>query len=174
MGLSSRRKNNQAESGQAILEFVLAMFFMFSVLLFTIQLTLFMAFGNYIQYSTFMAARAFQSGGLNPGDQVTRAQNVLNQTVKKGGTDRLSSVVTGQTPDIGPGSIFDRDSLDSSWQEGVRYDFKGRLFIMSLGPIRVPATTGEVELTSEAWLGREPTWQDCMNQMGTGKIDNGC
>ncbi|RYZ73310.1 MAG: pilus assembly protein [Proteobacteria bacterium] len=173
MDESANKKTN--ESGQAILEFVLSMFFLLSVLLFTIQLTLFLAFGNYIQYATFMAARAYQSAGLNANDQVTRAQNVLNRTVKQGGQDRLAMVIKGQNPEIGPGSIFRRADQSLSWQEGVRYDFKGRLFIMPLGPVRIPSGAGEVDLTSEAWLGREPTYEECKNSMPPGaKIDNGC
>jgi len=175
-----RSKN---ESGQATIEFALTLMLLLVFFFFYLQLSLTMAVGNYFQYATFMSARALLSAGPDDQDQIDRATQVLSMMAKKGannpGADRWKVVakgaggsgglVTGAT--IGHGPDFAPKDRDKSWQEGVRYTFRSRLFLLPFG--NVP---GAIELTSETWLGREPTNSECSDFMSTvnGIIDNGC
>jgi hypothetical protein len=176
-----RRSKN--ESGQATIEFALTLMLLLVFFFFYLQLSLVMAVGNYFQYATFMSARALLSSGPDDGDQIDRATQVLSMMVKRGannpGQDRWTpiakgaggggGIVTGAL--IGQGPEFAPKDRDKSWQEGVRYTFRSRLFLIPFG--NVP---GAIELTSESWLGREPTISECSDFMSTvsGIIDNGC
>ena len=188
-----------AQAGQVILEFVLVMLIIFSMLFFLVQVTLFLSFGNFVQYATFMSARAYQSAWPTKKLQREHAQNVLARTVKKSGgsLDRMSFAAVGidgngggngssdlKGASIGEGEGFTGCPVDTdsgcdealSWAEGVRYSFKGRVFTSPVAPGRVsdPAAT-DVILTSESWLGREPTYEECKKGMISGAIfDNGC
>lgn len=177
------------ESGQSLVEFALAIFLVFGLLFFFIQLALVLSWGNYVQYATFMSARAYLSGGMNKGDQLQRAKDVLTRTVKRGSAsnaDRFPMIAEGFQGDddtvkgasIGGGPTFDPGNYDLSWMQGVRYTFRSRLFVLPIGrPGATPdASKGQAVLTSESWLGRDPTYQDCLATMRQlkGQIDNGC
>jgi hypothetical protein len=54
-----------------------------------------------------------------------------------------------------------------------------RLFLMPMGGggrSAAAQTANSVSLTSESWLGREPSYQECQDAMGKvkGIFDNGC
>ena len=175
------------ESGQATIEFVLASIFLFGFILFFLQLSLAFAVGNYIHYATFMAARAYLAGGPNQEDQIARGTAVMNQMLKRGNRDRFGFAAQGVE---GPDTWFKAEENyepSSSWQRGVRYKFRSRVLLVPLAgsPRRGaggnsgngPAGRNEVELTSESWLGREPTTSECERNIGRNehvKIDNGC
>ncbi len=182
-------RGSSAESGQSLVEFALSMFLVFGLLFFFIQLSLVLSWGNYVQYATFMSARAYLSGGVSPTDQRQRAQDVLTRMVKRGvvsNDDRFPMIAQGYQGDddtvrgssIGGGPTFDPGNYDLSWMQGVRYTFRSRLFVLPIGrPGATPdASKGQAILTSESWLGRDPTYQECMATMGQlkGQIDNGC
>ena len=73
---------HKKEKGQASIEFALmimvAVFFSF----FFLQLCFFLGFSSYVQYATFMSARAFLSAGPTTDDQRDRADMVLRQMIK--------------------------------------------------------------------------------------------
>lgn len=187
---STRRKLYSSSSGQAVIEFVLTMLILLTLLLFIIQATLFLSFGNFVQYATFMSARAYLSAWPTKNLQREHAEAVLRRTVKKsGGEDRIPLVAKGtdgnsqiKGADIGGfGDFKDCNSgktntcvENSSWQQGVRYSFKGRLFLMSLPSQQSSPQASDVDLTSESWLGREPTYEECSQNMGKAIFDNGC
>lgn len=172
------------DTGQAMIEFVLTVFLLFALIFFFIQLSLVFSFGNYVQYATFMSARAYLSAGRTQEDQVERAQNVIAQTVKAGigrsGQDRFPSIaegVGGEVPrgaEIGRGQNFNRDDLNLSWMQGVRYTFRSRIFLLPLGRGVSNPNAGFLTLTSESWLGRDPTTSECEAVMGSRLYDNGC
>lgn len=179
--------SNQA--GQSTLEFALVLFLLMAFMLFYVQLALMMGYGNYAHYATFMAARAYLSAGTDPQDQTQRAQTVIVQMVKKGvgqeGVDRFPSIAqaTGDGDikgvQIAPPSQFNATDKHFSWLQGVRYSFKSRLFLIPLGTGSGAAASvsgSSVTLKSESWLGREPTYQDCLGDIGAklGIFDNGC
>lgn len=179
----------ERESGQSLVEFALSIFLVFGLLFFFIQLALVLSWGNYVQYATFMSARAYLSGGPNKTDQTDRAMDVLRRMVKRGAisnNDRFPMIAQGFEGDddtvkgasVGGGSQFDPGDYDLSWMQGVRYTFRSRLFVLPIGRpgARPDASTGQAVLTSESWLGRDPTYQDCLSVMRQlkGQIDNGC
>jgi len=174
----------------------MSMLLIFGFLFFFIQLSLILAWGNYVQYATFMSARAYLSGGRDQGDQNDRAKRVLQRMVKLGegdSRDRFPMVAKGQGSgdltgaEIGAGQNFDRNNYYLSWMQGVRYTFRSRLFLLPLSVSsrnRPNPNAGQLTLTSESWLSRDPTYRECMSYfsntgigtIGSGKvfIDNGC
>ncbi len=181
-----RRSPELGSGGQSTIEFILTLTILMGFVLFYLQLSLMMAFGNYVHYATFMAARAYLSAGPDPQDQEDRAKAVITRMVKRNnspGIDRLPSVAKGD----GGGDIkglefnlseFNATDVNLSWMQGVRYRFKSRLFLMPVGKGGLQGNTpaNTVTLISESWLGREPTYLDCQNDMGKfeGIFDNGC
>lgn len=179
-----------AQAGQSLIEFALAIFLVFGLLFFFIQLSLMLSWGNFVQYATFMSARAYLSGGTTPQDQEERAKDVLRRMVKKGNLssdDRFPMIARGYQGDsngdivgaaIGASQQFDSSNYDLSWMQGVRYTFRSRLFVLPIGRAGSPpsADAGQAILTSESWLGRDPTYQECLSavQALKGQIDNGC
>ena len=193
--LNKRLKKLSCESGQSTIEFALTLILLMAFMLFYFQLGLLMGLGNYIHYATFMSARAFLSAGVDSQDQIARAKDVLSRMLLKpqSSADRFTSLAHGRKIDdcqesvgaggcIGQGSQFADGVRDSSWMQGVRYRFRGRLFIIPLAGLSAAAKQGftketnSLELTSESWLGREPTYMDCSGEMNTykGIFDNGC
>jgi hypothetical protein len=163
--VKSKRKRS---SGQSTIEFVLVLALVFTFFLFYLQVAMVSAVGSYIQYATFMSARALLPARVSAESQEAAAARVLKTMLKRGGQDRFKMFIQGDgslnQADVtgaafGPGPVLsgrgqDRPNRDSSWQQGVRYTFKGSLTFMSL------RRTGEskVKLTSESWLGREEPW----------------
>ena len=109
------------------------------------------------------------------------------------GTERYQGIAQGVGSgdpvgaQIGPGPGFVPTDDTNSWQQGVRYTFRSRLFVNLLGSKPKPAQSvqgasqepGAVSLTSESWLGREPTESECQSEMSNlngarGYYDNGC
>lgn len=174
-GVGDLKPNLKSESGQALLEFFLTLMLFLTLSFFFIQTSLVFGWSNYIQYATYMSARAYFAAGSDPGEQKQRAESVLHQMVKRngGGEERfpmlareISSVKGGAWP-----GYFNPTDRDLSWAEGVRYKFRSRLFVIPL-----PGFDGKVELTSDTWLGRETTHLECDSAM-SGKrwiYDNGC
>jgi hypothetical protein len=177
------------QAGQSTLEFALVLFLLMAFLLFYVQLALMMGYGNYAHYATFMAARAYLSAGPDPTDQKQRAQTVIVRMIKKGqgqeGIDRFPSIAqaTGDGDikgvQIGAADNFSSTDKHLSWLQGVRYAFKSRLFLLPFGTAAgaaAAASASSVTLKSESWLGREPAYNDCQQDIGAKKgiFDNGC
>lgn len=170
------------------------MLLIFGFLFFFIQLSLILAWGNYVQYATFISARAYLSAGKSQADQYDRAKRVLQKMVKLGegdSRDRFPMIAKGQGSgdpagaEIGESQNFDKNNYYLSWMQGVRYTFRSRLFLLPLGASRGGSPdSGSLTLTSESWLSRDPTYDECVKyfdesgigQIGSGKvvIDNGC
>lgn len=190
------------EQGQATVEFALTLLFIVGFSFFFIQLSLVLAWANYIHYATFMSARAYLSSGFSPQDQEERARRVIVRMLKQGqirqNIDRLPNVARGIGGDgpsgffVKPPSQFNSKTRNFSWLEGVRYAFKSKLFLIPFagssggkgggGGIE-KKSVNEISLTSESWLGREPSFDECMaflsnkvKSAGVSKvvIDNGC
>lgn len=178
-----------SESGQSLVEFALSILLVFGMLFFFIQLAFVLSWGNYVQYATFMSARAYLSAGPSRQNQEDRAMEVLSRMVKQGAisnADRFPMIAIGEGGEdsivkgasVGGGPGFDPNNYDLSWMQGVRYTFRSRLFVLPIGkPGVVPAaSTGQAVFTSESWLGRDPAYRDCLSVMQQlkGQIDNGC
>lgn len=180
------------ESGQSTIEFALMLILQMGFIFFFIQLSLIFSFGNYAHYVTYIAARAYLASGPDPADQEERARAYAEKMLKRpgGGRDRFAFIAKGVGDDpsglqIGKHEgFFDAKDRRFSWLQGVRYTFRSRLFLVPLGgSSRQPAPralnggaqgpANSVTLTSESWLGREPSVDECRREM-TGVYDNGC
>jgi hypothetical protein len=190
------RKLKTDQKGQTTIEFALTLLLLMGFVFFYFQLALVLGFGNYIQYATFMSARAYLASGPTQSDQQARALAVLTRMLQKSEGQptvaRFPSIVSNiadPATGIGPSEQFVDGSRSTGWMQGVRYTFRGRLLLLPLSG-RKPAsliqagapTSGQplswqdLELTSESWLGREPSLKDCDDTMN-GKgwyYDNGC
>lgn len=177
------------ERGQSTVEFALTMVLLFGFLIFFIKASWMFAFGNYVHYATFMAARAYLSGGYSDKDEQTeRAKAVIIRMLKKSegsaGVDRFPMIAQGVSSgtsgdrDIKGMEIRESDSKDKSlfWMTGVRYTFKSTLFAMPFADSKSGDSAGVLTLTSESWLGREQGAFECESEMGKvkGIFDNGC
>lgn len=182
------------EEGQSTIEFVLSSILSMGLVFFYVKLVLLFAYGNFVQYATFMSARALLSAGVSQEDQLNHAKNVLIRMVKKSESqpeqDRFDFIAKGVTVGegdaalpgayIGPGELARQGGAGdpfSSWQIGVRYAFQARIFSSAL--IRWMGATesgGKVTLQSESWLGREASYNECKQQVESkkGLFDNGC
>lgn len=176
-------KKRTENKGQSTLEFVLASLLGLTLFFFFIKIALVFGYSTYVQYASFMAARAYLSAGRDPGDQQERAREVILKTLKLNGSpnaDRFQFIarpvnnggdILGAT--IGGGKLAQsqgESDVNSSWQLGVRYDIEFRMFFGGLAPSK------EMKLSSESWLGRETTYDEC-NQFMSSKgwvFDNGC
>ena len=193
-------KKRGREQGQSTVEFILTMILFVGFLFFFMRLSYFLAYGNLVQYATFLAARSYQAAGPDPEDQMARARLVIIRLLKKSegesGTERYQAIaqgVGGGEPvgaQIGPGPGYNPTDDANSWLQGVRYTFRSRLFVKLFGSKPNPSTgaligagassePGSVSLTSESWLGREPTESECRDEMSSingtrGLLDNGC
>jgi hypothetical protein len=182
------------ESGQSTVEFALTLILLLAFMLFYFQLSLVLSFGSYVQYATFMSARAYLSAGPSREDQATRARDVIVQMLKKSagqsGMDKFPAIAKGFGQgdpagfNVDPPSQYNPTVRDFSWMQGVRYTFKSKLFMLPLAgsgsagrqeKASMSALNGLV-LTSESWLGREPPDDECRNDMGKNAwfFDNGC
>lgn len=176
-----RRKSAKDQRGQSTIEFALTIVLFISFILFFYQLSHIFALGSYVQYATFMSARALESAGKNPQDQSDRAEKTFQSMMKRNSKERFKYAVTGAGGgnlaglSVGPGPQYDPQNRAYSWMEGVRYTFRGKLFLMPLFGRETDQGAG-MQLTSESWLGRETTYDECVDaitQMG-GFSDNGC
>jgi hypothetical protein len=173
--------------GQSTLEFLLTLILILGFSFLVVKVTLLYAYGSFVQYAVFMSARAYYSGSYSVENQKERAQNVLFETLKKGvnnaGEDRFGPLmgqgVDGETP-VGAligehENHFTEGNRDFSWMEGVRYVFRSKLFILPFG---VSREMDIMNLTSEAWLGREVTDLECLDSLTKKyekvELDNGC
>jgi hypothetical protein len=167
--------------GQATVEFALTMILFFSFFLFFFQLTMTFAFGNFVHYATFMSARAYLSAGKDKDDQSKRARDVIVQMLKKSvgasGVDRLPFIGRGVGGTDPGGFEILNGQTDAPWMVGVRYTFKSKLMMIPMGGTGSSrGAVNSVTLTSESFLGREPTSDECVQSMSTRGylFDNGC
>jgi len=186
-------RGSKKEEGQSTIEFALTLILLMAFVFFFMQLSLIFGFGNYVHYATFMSARAYLSAGATDDDANTRAQNVIVKTLKRSSTqsgiDRFPAIAQGYQAQGGDGSQgptgfalndphYVQGDYNSSWLQGVRYTFRSRLFLIPLGGTGAASSgsTNTVTLTSESWLGHEPSDQDCQGQLSKvkGIYDNGC
>lgn len=156
-------------------------------ILFFVKLSLFIGITNYIQYAVFMSSRAYLSSAVNPAEQSDNAKKVLTKTVKtNSGRDRFAGLIRGVNSGsgggnmtgvvIGKGEIYQDSSVSLSWQQGVRYTFKGSLGLGTLQGENSggPSNATDIQLSAESWLDRSPTESECNSNMQGAYFDNGC
>lgn len=122
------------------------------------------------------------------------AASMLKKSVDVTGVDKFPPIAKGVGGsgditglDVGPGSNYKDGERTLSWMQGVRYTFKSRLFLIPFGGSSQGTggggannvggkTANSVTLTSESWLGKEPSDEECQTELGKydGIVDNGC
>jgi hypothetical protein len=180
--------------GQSLVEFMLTCIAFFTFLFMVVQVFIGFGVANYFQYATFMAARALLPGRGNPQAQISTAKSVLSYMVKRGEVDRFPSFAKGSgggTPEgfitVGASprvSLGADKSRDNSWEQGAAYRFKLKLYMMPMVRGAKSGSKNALEIQSETWLGRDPSENECRDQLARRKqgigsqrewsIDNGC
>lgn len=175
--------------GQSLIEFILTLLAFLTVLFMVVQVGLSFGIANYVHYATYMAARALLSGDETPRKQQDNAKFVLTSMLKReGGEDRFKPVIHGSGSGdpigvdlIGPSPrVNPNDARQTTWEQGVVYRYKAKLYMMPLVRGAKRGVDNSVELESETWLGRDPSTQECLTQLkGRSRVDpwivdNGC
>lgn len=200
----NRLKKNSGEEGQVIIEFVIVFSMIATIMFLFVQVSWGIAWGHYTHYATFMAARAYLSGGVTKGDQYEAAGAVLRQMLKAGGKDPFPFLApsrrggdrdaTGAEPVPGAMVGTHPESLGKtvdgpgtkgtrlySWGEGVQYNFNMKLFLLPISKMvsengkgqmikpgqgdnrgKAIAWKGMIPFTSDAFLGRERSVDECL------------
>lgn len=194
---TTRTARTKSEAGQSVIELVLTLFAFLTIFFMYTQVALSFGVGNYFQYATFMAARAYQSAYLSPQDQAAAANSVLTTMIQPGKQELFGSIAKGVagtgTADvaggfIGPSSRVQlgqsQDARNTAWEQGVTYTFKASMYLAPLIPGISTGDDSKITLESQSWLGREPTQQECeqgmVNRQSISGIkalpiyDNGC
>jgi len=183
---TSKNSVSRNQQGQSTVEFALATALTLAFVFFFVHLSMFFAFGNLVHYATFMSARALQAASESRDDQLERAKEVavrlLKRSAGQSGTDKYPFIAKGEGGSeipgliVGEGPQFQPKNRDLSWQEGVRYRFRTQIVPVPLGAGK--NRDNILTLTSESWLGREPSTEECELELGKklgGVIfDNGC
>lgn len=186
--------------GQSTVELLISLFAFITIFFMFVQVGLSFAVANYVQYATFMSARALLAGHRTLADQKMAAQTYLTKMLGADGR-RFGSIAqpdesgSGDFPGatIGPASrvklASPNDSSgaprDSAWEQGVSFRFKTKLYMAPMVPGVGRGEGSKVTLESQSWLGRDPSEQECVQQMSSrlkdrfqnsnvARFDNGC
>ncbi len=145
-----QQKKNNWEQGQTLIEFMLVIMVILTLLFVFIQLAWGLAWGHYVHYSTYMAARAYLSATEEQSEQREHAVETLRALIKRpdGIKDLLAPVVSPRDDDKRdiaegdepiPGAFIGihpytkdkrRTTRIFAWAEGVQYNFEFRLFLL--------------------------------------------
>lgn len=184
-----RKTRRSGRRGQATIELILTFFAFFTIFFMIVQVSLTFGVANYIQYATFMASRAFLAGYEDISEQKAAANEYLRVMV---GNDRFKGIASpdgggGEVPgsSVGPSTRVsyapNSDARTTTWEQGVTYSFKAKLYLAPMIPGVNRGDDSKVKLESQSWLGREPTTRDCEKTLsarrGAAKTvlyDNGC
>ena len=162
-------KNRGGRAGQALMEFVLGIMIMISFFFFFMKLSGVFVIGNFIHYATFMSARAYMSSAKTQGAQQSNAEDVLRKMVagRFNGIVNADSGATGSIPGgfIGEGPSYSAQ-LDS-WNQGATFTYDANL---SLYPWSKQGQGIVLKLTSESWMQREQSEDECKNGTMAGKV----
>lgn len=190
-----RLPRRKQQRGQGTVELVLTMLAFFTIFFMFVQVSLSMAVANFIQYATFMSARAFQAGYPTLSEQKEAAASVITKMLKPGGKDRFPAIAKGEGggdiegASIGPSARAHlapaEDARDTSWEQGVTYTFKVKMYLAPMVPGVNQGADSHVTLESQSLLGREPTEEECVKGLADRQkkssikshqfiFDNGC
>ena len=128
-----------------------------------IQSSLGFAVATFVQYATFMGARAFEAGNADQTAQIASGKSYMNAMLGESATGRFGSIMqpgsgtfVGNSP--GYAGIGVGGARGANWQAGATYDFNVNLFLV---PLIAPSGPNKAHLQSQSWLGVEPTAADC-------------
>jgi len=164
-----KEKGNRA--GQALMEFILGLMIMISFFFFFMKMSGVFVIGNFIHYATFMSARAYMSSNTNQGAQLSNGEDVLRKMV----ANRWKNMIKPDTNAGGsvPGGFVGsgpsaQDSLDTDfWNQGTTFSFNANL---SMYPWNKDGQGVILKLSSESWMPREESEDECQNASMKGRI----
>lgn len=141
--------------GQAAIEFIAVVVVLFFFLFFYLSLAIVLTVSEYVDYATFMAARTYKSGFSTEEFQQRYARDFVFQKY----IEKIS-------PDIARNFKLEFVALDPNDEQtkGVVATYDMDLFY--LPPLFVTdddKPISRISLKSEAFLGRDPAFQDCIN-----------
>lgn len=159
---SEVRKQRQHPAGQAVMEFVLGLMIVISFFFFFIKMSATFVVGNFIHYATFMSARAYMSSANTQGDQQANAEAVLQKMV--GGRWKAlikpNAEASGSVPGgfVGAGNYATESPALDNWNQGATFSYSSKL---SIYPWSKEGQGIELKLTSESWMPREQSVNEC-------------
>ncbi len=191
-----KNDKKKKQSGQSFIEFILALFAFFTVAFMYVQVSVSFGVQNYLQYATFLSARAYLAGYDQKDQQKKSAQSYMKdfllsengnafnsfaKAVETGNSD-VPGVKIGDGPKMA--TLGSENARLQNWMQGVTYTFKSRLYMMPILKSKTAGMGNNITLESQSWLGREPTKEDCeayfvhrqsqFSIKGAIIVDNGC
>lgn len=149
-------KKLKDKKGQSAVEFIVVSVIVFFFLLFFLSLAFTLVLSQYMDYATFMAARTYKAAHSSPQNQRERARRVFLDYFEPVKANALvKSVSELQFITAEPGGREHQS-------EGVRVTYEVNLFY--LPPLFAKdQISSTLTLTSESFLGRDPTNEECKN-----------
>lgn len=160
-------KNNPNESGQSTIEFIFTFAFGVSIIFLVFNSALNYATGYLVHYATFMASRTYLVADSYVG--------TIGQTEASMNGSELKA---RQTFDKYMLQIFDVPSsgfkVNPPGNDSATYLTVGAATVFDLKIDALGKVTGQsvLELTSESFLGREPTRAQCANRVCFGMTNS--
>lgn len=182
--MKKKLANPKKQQGQSVIEFILVIFVFLTFFFMYMKLALGFAVGHYIQYATFMAARSYYAGALDENTQKAAGEAAIKSYLGDDG-NRFRSIVRAaeNSGQVGGGPQFVATNADTYWQQGASYTFKFSMYLLPLvTAARSRASREGMEVTSESWLNRDPSYEECVRDMTQSRngnqnawlFDNGC
>lgn len=143
------------KKGQSAIEFIVVVLVVFFFLFFYLSISMVLVVSQYVDYATFMAARTLKSGYASERAQRANAEEVFRaytQNVVGGGLLRTRPTLS--FPEAEPGDPR---------TAGVVATYDLDLFYLPPIFIRGVNIPSRITLTSESFLGRDPSSEDCLN-----------
>jgi Flp pilus assembly protein TadG len=143
------RRRKKGERGQVLIEFLIVSTMIFTLIFVFVAIAWGIAYGHYVQYATYISARAYLSSNTTQQDQATAAADTLRSMVMRGQSEMISflakarrgddrdaamgaELVPGASIGTHPQSVVRMNSRKYSWAEGVQYNYSLRLFLLPL------------------------------------------
>jgi len=150
--MERRIEKRRGENGQAAIEFVVVMLVIFFFLLFYLSICILLTTSEYIDYATFMAARTYKSSYGSENSQESYARLIFDSYAQKvQGIARNFNVE------------FSKTDPQSQQTGGVSASYDIDMFYLPPIFITGNAPPSKIRLTAEAHLGREPSFQECLD-----------
>lgn len=152
-----RKKHN--EKGQSTIEFLTSIIFVLGMFYTFIQLAFNATDGFYVHYATFMASRTYlvaDSNSINAESVDNFAKAMAEETFKNLKVSAFGYDLSGL-----------KFNLQSQVGSGLSVLYLGAIFTFKQNLSPVPFISNlEMTLTSESFLGKEPSKQECVERIG--------
>jgi len=160
-----KKKKILGDEGQSSLEFILTFTFALGFMIIFVSLAINLAFGFVVHYATYMSARTYLTYDSSSGTQDVNLQGAMN-----GARDVFEDFPWSNLDIDNPQDLKFNEPGGSSIYEfvGVHFEYEKYLSLYKM----LTGTT-KVKFVSEAFLGKEPTRADCMEQICANIQDNG-